>query len=102
MTMFRGGHRRYVVFMRRCARDGMISSLLLIGGSLWGMALAEAVISTVKLIMDAAAPWHMLAYIIGVLSAMWITISVVITLLLAWHRYKEDQEKFIKVMSETP
>jgi len=26
----------------------------------------------------------------------------VITLLLAWHRYREDQEKFIKVMSEKP
>lgn len=102
MSMFRGGHRRYMVFMRRCARDGMISSLLLIGCSLWGMALAQAAISAVQMIMNSADPWHRLAYIIGVFAAMWIVVSVVFTLLLAWYRYRQDQEKFIKVMSETP
>jgi len=102
MPMFRGGHRRYIVFMRRCARGGMVSSLLLIGTILCGIALGDAVISVAKIIWNAAAPWSTAARMVGVMTAVWIVVAVVITLLLAWHRYREDQEKFIKVMSEKP
>ncbi len=100
MPMFRGGYRRYLIFMRRCARDGMISSLLLIGGSLWGFALGQAVIDLIGSIVNAPAPWDLLARMIAVITAMWIVIAISITLFLAWHRYREDQAKFIKAISE--
>lgn len=100
MPMFRGGYRRYLIFMRRCSRDGMIASLLLIGSSLWGLALGQAVVDLFGKIANAPSPWDTLARMVAVMAAIWIVIAISITLFLAWHRYREDQDKFIKAITE--
>lgn len=98
--MFQGGYRRYAVFLKRCARDGMTAGFLIIAASLCGMAIGQAVIDVTVTIISANAPWELLAKMTGLFVAWWALLAILITLVMARRRYNEDQEKFIKVMTE--
>lgn len=101
MPMFRSGPARYLVFVRRCTRDGVITSALAVGAGVWAIALFDAAISFVLLILAAPVPWLKAAYIASAVIGIWLTMALVATVLLAWQRYREDQNKFIKVMTGT-
>ncbi len=93
--MFTGGWNRYCMFLKKSLSKGATAASVIILGSMIGMSVAKTVTEIVTNMASHSTPREAaVAFVLGVV--FWLIVSVVFASIIAYGRYRNDQQQFRK------
>jgi len=93
--MFRNGWNRYRMFFKKSLSTGATAASVTIIGSLIGLSVAKTLIEIFTSMANQSTPREAaLAFVLGVI--FWLIAVVIFASVIAYDRYKNDQQQFRK------